>query len=158
MIYMHIVPHTGIPPGIIFLPAPNLRIESIEETKGYGWAPLTWLAKQAHTYPLFRPLRRTATIMKRGLGVQFPGIILHLPNTMVEEARFRVTVHQCMHKWFKIVVDTQGKDWKTFWETEISVPQHAEPSIIMSTPNPRDRWEVGVLVRNKGLLSQGEVR
>jgi len=103
-------------------------------------------------------LRQTATIGKHGLLVKFPGLILHLPKAMVKEERFWVTVHQSMHKWFKVVVDTQGQDWKTFWETKMSVPQDAEPSIIMSVETLRERWEVGVLARNKGMLGQGNVR
>jgi hypothetical protein len=96
--------------------------------------------------------------MKRGLNVELPGLLLHLPSSMTEQSKFWVAVHQCMHKFFKIVVDTQGEDWGTFWETKIDVPKYGQPSIIMSTSNPRDRWEVGVLVRNKGMLAQGEVR
>jgi hypothetical protein len=61
-----------------------------------------------------------------------------------------------MHKWFKVVADTRGVEWKKFWSEEIS--SRGETSIIMSTRSPRDKWEVGLLVRSKGVLSQGEYR
>lgn len=149
-------PGLGIPSGIIFLPPPKLRIKGIDETKGYGWAPATWLTKQSKTYPLFRPLKQTASIMKRGLLVEFPGLILHCPNTPIQENKFWVSVHQCMHKWFKVVADIQDKEWNRFWESNIS--PYSELSIIMSTQFPRERWEVGILAKTKGKLSHGEVR
>jgi len=154
-------PGLGIPSGIIFLPPPTLKIEGVEETKGLGWAPLTWMSRQAHSYPLFRPLRQVGSVMKYGFRVEFPGVILHCPEypgSPPETERFWVSVHQSMHKWYKVVADPGGKgqDWKDFWKHHVA--KDKELSIIMSTYNPRERWEVGVLAQTKGLLTRGEVR
>ncbi|CAO2652275.1 Nn.00g005580.m01.CDS01 [Neocucurbitaria sp. VM-36] len=144
----------GIPSGIIFLPRSDFP-PGMNEVKGYTWAPSTWLSKQAHSYPLFRPEKQIGTIGKHGLFVHFPGLILHCPNQPVVHYKFWIAVHQCMHKWYKVVADTQGVEWKKFWEQEIGTN---ETSIIMSTGSPRDKWEAGLLVRTKGVLSQGEYR
>lgn len=145
-------PDLGIPSGIIFLPPPKLAID------GYGWAPSTWLSKQAHAYPLTRPQRLAGSMMKEGFLVEFPGLILHCPDVSNEEAKFWVPVQQSLNTWFKIMADkgNKGKDFKEFWENH--VPKNRELSIIMSTENPQERWEVGVLVQTKGLLTRGEVR
>jgi hypothetical protein len=147
-------PGLGIPSGIIFLPPPKLSIP------GLGWAPSTWLTKQQRPYPLFRPLKRTATIMKDGLLVQFPGIVLHCPTKIVSEPRFWFPVHQSMHKWYKVraYTETIDMDWAHFWKTEVSCPQCAEPAIIMCNGDMRDKWEAGVLVKSQGFLRQGEIR
>ena len=154
-------PGLGIPSGIIFLPPPKLEIEGVKETKGFGWAPRTWLSRQAHSYPLFRPLSRAGSILSHGLGVKFPGVILHCPedpDLCPETERFYVSVHQSMHKWYKVVADPGGKgqSWKDFWKHH--VVKDKELSIIMSMYNPRERWEIGLLVQTKGLLTRGEVR
>ena len=154
-------PGLGIPSGIIFLPPPTLKIEGLQETNGFGWAPRTWLSRQAYSYPLFRPLRQVGSIMKHGFGVEFPGIILHCPkypDLPPETDRFWVSVHQSMHKWYKVVADAgcKDQDWKDFWKRYAA--QDKELSIIMSTYNPRERWEIGVVAQTKGFLTKGEVR
>ena len=145
-------PGLGIPSGIIFLPPPKLRVE------GYGWAPETWLTKQAHSYPLMESLRRAGSMMKQGLQVEFPGLILHCPRESLEHEKFWIPVNQSLHKWYRVVADRGGKgrDFKDFWETRVG--RSREPSIIMATFTPRERWEIGVLVQTKGLLTRGEVR
>ena len=145
-------PGLGIPSGIIFLPPPKLRVE------GYGWAPRTWLTKQAHSYPLMRPLRQTGSMMKQGFLVEFPGIILHCPHVSLEKEKFWIPVQQSLHKWYRVSADRGGKgrDFKDFWENHVC--RYSEPSIIMTTHNPRERWEIGILVQTKGLLTRGEVR
>lgn len=147
-------PGLGIPSGMIFLPPPRLRAEGVKETWGYECAPKTWMSMQAHSHPLFRPLRQAAEMMQWGLKVQFPGILLHCPGTPPQSHRFWVPEHQ--HKWYKVVADTEGKDWQTFWYD--NVLRSNEPSIILSCTIRRDRWEIGVLVHTKGKLSTGEVR
>ena len=148
-------PSLGIPSGIIFLP-PSPFPPEVKEAKGYGWAPSTWLSKQAQGYPLFRPESQIGSIGKRGLFVNFPGLVLHCPNQPIVDHKFWITVHQCMHKWYKVVADTEGIEWKRFWSDNIS--EREETSIIMSTRSPKDKWEIGLLVKSKGMLSQGEYR
>jgi hypothetical protein len=142
-------PTLGIPSGIIFLPSPKLPI------KGYQWAPRTWLSKQSHPYPLFRPLRKTARLLKRGALVQFPGIILHCP-TETPNSTFHVPLHETLHKWWKIQAVTDGEDWTEFWRNKVC--EYNEPCIILSTSNPRDKYEIGILVKKKGMLSEGQIR
>ena len=145
-------PDLGIPSGIIFLPPPKLPIN------GYGWAPRTWLTKQASSSPLLRPLRQAGSIMKKGFLVEFPGLLLQCPRKSLENETFWIPVQQGLHKWYKIVTDrgSKGQDFKDFWETYVCTA--SKPSIILSTHTIRDRWEIGVLVHTKGLLTKGEVR
>jgi hypothetical protein len=85
-------PGLGIPSGIIFLSSTALP------KKGYGWAPSTWLTMESHIYPLFRPLRRTVTILNRGLLVQFPGLTLNGPRVTLPGPEFWLPIHQLMYK------------------------------------------------------------
>jgi hypothetical protein len=142
-------PTLGIPSGIIFLPGPKLPVP------GYRWAPKTWLSKQSHPYSLFRPLRKTALSTKRGVVVTFPGLVLHC-SVQVPKTTFYLPLHETLHKWFKIQVATPEEDWSTFWRTNASALH--ELCIVMSVSNPRDRWEIGDLVRTKGSLNQGQVK
>ncbi len=145
-------PDLGIPSGIIFLPLSKLPID------GYGWAPRTWLTRQARSSPLIRPLRQAGSIMKKGFLVEFPGLLLHCPQESSENETFWVPVQQGLHKWYRIVADRGGKgqDFNDFWKTYVCTA--SDPSIIMSTHTIRDRWEIGVLVHTKGVLTKGEVR
>ena len=146
-------PGLGVPSGIIFLPPPKL------DRPGYAWAPKTWLTKQAHSYPLMRPLHPAGSIMNQGFLVDFPGFILHCPRASPEEDKFHIPVQQSLHKWYKVVADRGGKgrNFKDFWENFVCTK--SEPSIIMSTTHsPGERWDVGILVQTKGLLTRGEVR
>ena len=67
-------------------------------------------------------------------------------------------MQQGLHKWYRIVADRGGKgqDFNDFWKTHVCTA--SDPSIIMSTHTIRDRWEIGVLVHTKGVLTKGEVR
>ncbi|KAF8855333.1 hypothetical protein BDZ45DRAFT_793608 [Acephala macrosclerotiorum] len=149
-------PGLGIPAGIIFMQTPRLSIEGVKETKGYGWAPRTWLSRNTDVYPLFHTPGQTGQIMQRGLLVKFPGLVLHCPTVAIEKRKFWVPVCQSGHKWYKVVVDPPSdRDWKIFW-AEVSTL--SEVSIIMSQSLPRERWDIGVLVHTKGKLTQGRVR
>ena len=145
-------PDLGIPSGIIFFPPPKLPVD------GYGWAPRTWLSKQSRSSPLMRPLRQEGSIMKNGLLVEFPGLILHCPHASLENEIFWIPVQQGLHEWYKIVADrgNDGENFKDFWETYVH--PHGESLIIMSTSTISHRWEVGVLVNTKGFLTKGKVR
>ncbi|KAK3623929.1 hypothetical protein LTR56_021290 [Elasticomyces elasticus] len=111
-------PGLGIPSGIIFLPGPYIR--NVPGAKGFGWAPQTWLSHQANSDPLFRPLRQTAEILRRGLKVQFPGLVLHGFPTYPDKV-FWVAVHQVIHKWFKVRLqisetEDQAVDAADYWK------------------------------------------
>lgn len=151
-------PGLGVPSGIIFLPGPHLRSSNVAETKGYGWAPRSWLTRQAHAYPLLRALRPTAGMHKRGLLVTFPGVLLHCPAKPIRQGMFWIPAHQTMHKWYKVTVNLPESDVADFWRSKVR--PNGDTSIIMSAKEPRDRWEVGLLVqkKGKGQLTRGTVR
>ena len=41
----------------------------------------------------------------------------------------------------------KGRDFEDFWGDHVC--QCSEPSIIVSTKNPRERWEIGISVQTK---------
>ncbi|KAL8728479.1 MAG: hypothetical protein Q9166_005377 [cf. Caloplaca sp. 2 TL-2023] len=143
------IPGLGVPPGIIFLPGPRLRDPNIPETKEFGWAPRSWCSKQDHSYPIFRPLTPESYIMKDGLLVKFPGLLLSCPSNPVKHSMFWTCVQQSMHKWYKITTDMEDKEWQAFYEAEIFAKKDTRPSIILSEDSTRGKWQVGLLVRDK---------
>lgn len=149
----------GVPSGIIFLPGPHLRDQNLPETKGFGWAPRSWLSKQDRSYPIFRPSNPEAFIMKDGLRVRCPGLLLNCPSTPVSRSIFWICVQQSMHKWYKITTDMKDKDWQAFYKAEICAKRLTRPSIILSEDRTRGKWQVGLLVRDKdhGILA-GNIR
>jgi hypothetical protein len=144
----------GIPPGMIFLPAPKLRDE------GYGWAPESWMTRHESEYPdpLFLKTH-PAFLTKRGLLVQYPGIILHLPEVPTQN-KFWFPVSLNLTQWFLVeyISDSRtathgmsvdmphepegGK--RAPW-SEIN-KRHRQLAIILSRSNPQDTPEIGLLV------------
>ncbi|KAK8087907.1 hypothetical protein PG997_002868 [Apiospora hydei] len=163
-------PNLGIPAGIIFLPPPQLTMEAVPETRGYNWAPRTWLSKQAHPFPPYETLQRPATLGKQGLIVDFSGIQLHAIEAWPHSKKFFIPLGQSMHEWLK--VDAQShktgqadqekqtdEDWVGFWKQEVGKsvdPNH--PLIVLSSPRLREQWDIGVLVRKKGTIRNGQIR
>jgi hypothetical protein len=151
----------GIPAGFIF--TPQAKSNGIER-KGVGgvdWAPVSWLSQQVHNARLVPALRTQACLMKHGLQVEFPGILLHLPCVDWAEPPLWIPVSQSLHAWYKVVFDVHEVarvSWKHFFDEHLKNAK--EPSIIMSGfEEPRERWEVGVLVRAKGdRLHAGTIR
>ena len=152
-------PGLGVPSGIIFLPGPHLRDPNIPETKEFRWAPRSWLSKQDRSYPIFRPLTPESYIMKDGLLVQFPGLLLNYPSEPIARSMFWICVQQSMHKWYKITTDMEGEEWQAFNKAEICAKKLTRPSIILSEDSTRGKWQVGLLVRDKddGILA-GNIR
>jgi hypothetical protein len=151
-------PDLGIPSGLVFLfssTRPPLRLP------GYGWAPSTWRTRGTHAYPLHLHLHREtggfkASMLKQGLLVRMPGMLLHCPTTPIADKLFWVSLNQCFHRWFRVRVDIgHRRGWAAFWG-EIS--RNDQPCIVMSTRDPHDRWEVGALAVSRGTLRQGTVR
>lgn len=138
----------GIPSGIIFLPAPKLKVE------GYSWAPASWMTEQAHSYPLHRNPRQVAQVTRLGLSVEFPGILLYPPKVPVTD-KLWIPVSQNLHKWYKVVANTRGPKWQDIWRRACATEQ---PCIILSSYEPRGQYEVGVLVATKGNLAKDEGR
>ncbi|KAI1738581.1 hypothetical protein F4680DRAFT_424343 [Xylaria scruposa] len=148
----------GIPAGIIFLPPPMLQMENVPETRGYAWAPRTWLSKQAHPYPFYESVHQAALQCKHGLLVRFPGVLLHCTGSCPAKKKFWVPLGQSMHEWLKIDVQTD-KEWVQFWQEQV---MHGEDkkhaTIILSCPRLRDKWDIGILVTKKGELRNKQVR
>jgi hypothetical protein len=147
-------PGLGIPSGLVFLPRPKLNANRSRQTGTYGWAPESWMTMQISTYALFRPLKKTAYMMHKGLHVEFSGIILHCPKTPMAESTFWIPVSQCLHKWYKVKVDTGDWDWAELSRLLSGVQ---ELCLVLNSHNPRERWELGLLVRKKGMLACGDV-
>ncbi|KAI0869375.1 hypothetical protein GGS24DRAFT_478972 [Hypoxylon argillaceum] len=148
----------GIPAGIIFLPPPMLQMEDVPETRGYAWAPRTWLSKQVHPYPLYESVHQAALQCKHGLLVRFPGLLLHCTGDYPTKKKFWVPLSQSMHEWLKI--DTQtDKEGIQFWQEQVMRgPDKKHATIILSCPTFRDKWDIGILVRKKGELRNNQVR
>jgi Heterokaryon incompatibility protein (HET) len=138
----------GIPSGIIFLPAPKLQVE------GYSWAPASWMTEQAYSYPLHRNLRQVAQMTRLGLSVEFPGILLYPPKVPVKD-KLWIPVSQNLHKWYKVVANTRGPNWQKIWRRACAAGQ---PCIILSSYEPREQYEMGVLVATKGNLAKDQGR
>ncbi|RDW69556.1 hypothetical protein BP6252_08576 [Coleophoma cylindrospora] len=152
---MNQTPGLGIPSGLIFLPAPKLRHKDIPETKQYGWAARTWLTRQAHPRSLVQPLRTIAITHTNGLLVKFPGLILHSPGLPLENRRFWMPVEHTMHKWLKVVAYPEEVDFRSWW---IDASKDHEPRVILSEANPREQGAIGLLVKPKGTLSDGQIQ
>jgi hypothetical protein len=152
---MNETPGLGIPSGLIFLPFPKLRNDKFPETKQFGWAPRTWLTKQAHPRSLKLPLRTTARILTNGLLVRYPGLALCSASPLVGR-KFWVPVTQSMHKWYKVVAYPPQTDLEMWWQAHMSIRKALV--IILSEANPREEGAIGLLVRPKGLLSDGQIQ
>ncbi|KAF4624456.1 hypothetical protein G7Y89_g13714 [Cudoniella acicularis] len=152
---MNETPELYIPSGVIFLPFPKLRNDNYPETKQYGWAPQTWLTRQAHPRSLRLPLRTIACTHTNGLLVRFPCLALY-PASPIAERRFWVPVTQSMHKWYKVVAYPPQTDVEMWWQEHMSVRE--ELVIILSEANPREKGAIGLLARPKGLLSGGQIQ
>lgn len=146
----------GIPAGMPFLSVPKLVALDTQSLDRYGWAPASWMTKQVDCSSLFRPVHQRTHMMPYGLHVKFGGIILHFPRDMKLGTTFWVPVNQSLHKWFKVKVEIPEHEWRDLWEDQVC--HSNEPSIILNSNNPRERWEIGLLVQHKGKLASGEVR
>ncbi|KAL3418614.1 hypothetical protein PVAG01_10330 [Phlyctema vagabunda] len=144
-------PGVGIPSGLAFLPQPKLNTN---QASTYGWAPKSWMTMQISTYPLFRPLKKTAYMMHKGLHVEFSGIIMHCLKTPLAKSTFWIPVSQSLHKWYKVKVDTGDWNWEELSKRLSGVQ---ELCLVLNSHNPRERWELGLLVRKKGILAYSDL-
>jgi hypothetical protein len=152
---MNETPGIYIPSGLIFLPAPGLRNDKFPETKQYGWAPRTWLNRQAHPRSLILPLRTVARTHPKGLLVHYPGLALSPVSSLISP-KFWVPVTQSMHKWYKVVAFPPAGASDTWWAGQMENTE--ELLIILSEWNPREKGAIGLLVKPKGLLSNGQIQ
>ncbi|KAM0820108.1 putative Heterokaryon incompatibility domain-containing protein [Seiridium cardinale] len=146
----------GIPPGMIFLPRPRPRTLEPQAITGYTWSPDTWMTQQLHSFPLYRTPNQNSCLMQSGIHVNLDGILLQCLRSEVPNQRFWLTIHQSMHKWFKVHAAIAEEDWIEFWTSEVC--EYHEPSIILNVQSIRERWELGLLVSSQGRLASGQVR
>lgn len=153
----------GIPAGIIFLPPPYLIMNEVPGLHGYGWAPMTWLSKQVHSFPLYPSLSNTAKLGKHGLFVTFPALELHIVDKRwrPQTTRFWVPVKRNLTVWYKIQLQRARETSEQFWAEEVcsdaeETSQH--PCIILSNDDPQGFNDIGLLVKRKGQLCDGRVR
>ena len=91
-----------IPPGIIFLPGPHL------DTKGYGWAPQSWLSSCSiePPDPLALELPPARLNVPHGLEVSLPGFRLcHLDSKReltISLATFSFPIDKALSQWYRV--------------------------------------------------------
>ncbi|KAK9774070.1 putative Heterokaryon incompatibility domain-containing protein [Seiridium cardinale] len=145
----------GIPSGLIFMPSERLRSKAVPQTKHFGWAARTWLTRQAHPRSLIQPMRATAITHTNGLLVKFPGIILHCPESPLQHGRFWVPVTHTMQKWFKVTAYPEVEDIASWWQRTSG---RCDLMIVLSEAETSDQGAIGLLVKGKGTLSNGQIR
>jgi hypothetical protein len=147
-------PGLGIPSGIIFTPGVRLHQAKSVDTRGFEWAPLSWLTRQSHVFPKSPFHCSAADLMKHGIQVSLPGLVIHPPEEDFVQSRIWIPVHPCLHHWYKVKVNIAEKNWEAFWHKI----KTRDISIILSVSDPKDRWEVGALVVSMGTLHCESVR
>ncbi|OTB06407.1 hypothetical protein M426DRAFT_258715 [Hypoxylon sp. CI-4A] len=148
-------PGLGIPSGLIFLPPPYLRNDKFPETAQYGWAPRTWLARQAHPRSLREPLRTIARRHPKGLIVHYPGLDVRCVSPL-KDTKFWVPVSNALYTWFKVTVYPPVEDSASWLQTHVGSADRLV--IILSRESPCKKGIIGLLVKPKGFLSDNEVQ
>jgi hypothetical protein len=144
-----------IPPGIIFLSGDRLST-----SKGFGWAPLTWMSGQEVDYP--DPLSiigSPAVLMEKGLSVQYPGFLLHAKNyTSIAQFGdandFHFPVDSTLQEWYCVAP-------KDAMEASNKRPkgnhQHKQLAIILCRHRPKEIEEIALLVEIEKEIKQREI-
>lgn len=152
---MNQTPGLGIPSGLIFLPGPKVRHHDHPETRQYSWAPRTWLTRQAHPRSLTQPLRSVAITHANGLLVNLPGFELDTAVLPLVHHIFWVPVAHTMQEWYTIEAYPETSDFEAWW---MEVTQDCSLMVVLADASPGDHGTVGLLVRSKGTLSDGQIR
>jgi hypothetical protein len=76
--FLSMLDYIGIPPGIVFLQGDRMKRE------GFRWAPRTWRSGlgQQFPYPMSRKSDDSSLLMRNGLLVRYPGILLQIPRRL----------------------------------------------------------------------------
>ena len=102
--------HCPVPPGMIFLPGPRLT------TKGFGWAPKTWLSSHEieSPDPLSLGNRESTRLTSDGLEVQFPGFLLHDlgddRGTWSSREHFCFPIDSSLLQWYRVEPKEEPKE------------------------------------------------
>ncbi|KAK6836111.1 hypothetical protein PG987_006606 [Apiospora arundinis] len=138
----------SIPPGMIFLPGPRLS------TRGFRWAPRTWMSScdEDHPHPLGIMHAATELLAEDGLLVQYPGFVLHCQQDAIalilgsdahRQYGFDFPVDPGFQEWYH--VEAADNDDMAHIPPGLTVQQLA---IIVSHPQPRESLaEIGLLVQ-----------
>jgi hypothetical protein len=140
--------HVGIPPGMIFLPGPKLRV------RGFSWAPCSWMCKRSRDLasPLFVAEQRLSFLTRNGLHVQYPGILLHPGRNPVEQ-RFWVPTDRNLTRWYRVEflpdpdANLGQETWADIWKRACSGDE--APAIVFSRFDP-DEPKLALLVEGIG--------
>ena len=112
----------AIPPGMIFLPTPQLNIT------GYGWAPRSWLSKRQTESPDPLTISYAEARLERGQGregleVQFPGFRLYQMDSrkellkMPEGETISFPAERNLLEWYGLREADQGWFFNTAYDT-----------------------------------------
>jgi len=139
----------AIPPGMIFLPG-----QKVASHKGFGWAPRTWMSAHEVDYP--DPLSNwkfPTTLEADGLGVKYPGFLLHTRN-MTSRRIILGTDQTQTH--FTFPVDRKLLEWYNAKRADKETPHpqidrfvrsNKPLAIILSRAQPGESpYEIGLLV------------
>ena len=148
---IHSVARGAIPPGIIFLPGPRVRI------LGYRWAPRSWMVHD-HSGNV-DPMRGMTSFFgpasispDKGLEVCFPGFLLHtgdnddilksIPGKDGSWREFTFPTDRTLLDWFHVKQD----DGSAGNVGARSSGKEYQLALIMSRGRPSQTPEVGLLV------------
>lgn len=146
--------HLGIPPGIIFLPGTALKYREDDKTKGYGWAPRSWLSERPQTEanPLLESVHESF-IGRQGLFVTYPGVLLHCSSRPSGNKEFWIPVDQHLLRWYNVIVESPDA------LKDIGVgTKDVQLALILSTKEMGPRLKIGALVRCVEVISRGRVQ
>ncbi|KAF5979170.1 hypothetical protein FCOIX_5453 [Fusarium coicis] len=157
----------AIPPGIIFLPGKRLS------SKGFRWAPFTWMSGEveAYPFPLDNPKHPTK-MTSNGLVVQLPGFLLyptqdklcHIISTG-NRSSFKFSVGRGLDEWYQVSIarkrsqlngipdplDNGNRDLNHIalqLQKDVDSGKPLKIGIILSRPRPVEvQGEIGLLVK-----------
>lgn len=148
----------AIPPGMIFLPGPRIRLP------GFGWAPVSWmLALGMNQLNSIALVSKVAELHpeKGGLLVEYPGFLLHCEdrNAIVgstDGEGFWFPSDNSLSEWYHV---TWIEDEKPY-SVKIGIV-HKERSenlaLILSKPRPGQFTEIGLLVEVHDIKERREL-
>jgi hypothetical protein len=171
--FLSLLDYIGIPAGLIFIEGERLKEE------GFRWAPSSWMNRlgQRFPYPMSKKRDHPSLLMRNGLLVQYPGIILTIP-TILRGNTITIWTEDDGMAWYKLEYGFQQGDDSTdlppwSYEREVEkwtpavilcrLPVNASPEIalLVSIVHSRDdiKWAHRIcLLRIKSISSPGEIQ
>ncbi|OQV07343.1 hypothetical protein CLAIMM_11794 isoform 1 [Cladophialophora immunda] len=148
----------AIPAGMIFLPGPKVK-----KQPGFGWAPCSWIsATQQVDYPDPMALWNGPTTLYsgqyqiwRGLGVTYPGFLLHMEDENTKDrfissivsarnaGQIKFPTSSALTEWYVV---RPADDNTMLSNSRILARECSQLALILSRPRPRFVPEIGLLV------------